>query len=143
MNNRSVPAATLLPHLVYRDLQRACNWLEEALGFREHFRYGEPLSGVQMYLGDAYIMLTGPRPGIDSPAQLGYGTQTLTVIVADVDAHFRRAKRGGARVWEELHETVYGEKQYGVEDVEGHRWLFSEHARDVDPRDWGATIKPV
>ncbi len=37
-----------------------------------------------MHLGAAYIMLTGPRPGIDSPANLGYGIQTLTVIVADV-----------------------------------------------------------
>ena len=93
-----------------------------------------------MHLGAAYIMLTGPRPGIDSPANLGYGIQTLTVIVADVGAHFDKAKREGAIIWEELHETVYGERQYGLEDLDGHRWLFSQHARDVDPKEWGATI---
>ena len=30
---------------------------------------------------------------------------------------------------------------YGVEDLDGHRWLFSQHARDVDPQEWGATLK--
>src|SRR3989441_4216171 len=98
------------------------------------------VSGIQMHLGAAYIMLTGPRPGTDSPANLGYGTQTLTVIVADVDADFDKAKREGAIIWEELHETVYGERQYGLEDMDGHRWLFSQHARDVDPKEWRATI---
>jgi uncharacterized glyoxalase superfamily protein PhnB len=29
------------------------------------------------------------------------------------------------------HETVYGERQYGAEDLEGHHWLFSRHARDA------------
>jgi uncharacterized glyoxalase superfamily protein PhnB len=41
---------------------------------------------------------------------------------------------------EDLHETAYGERQYGVEDLEGHHWLFSRHARDVDPAEWGATV---
>ena len=107
----------------------------------EHFRYGEPVSGIQMSLDDAYIMLTGPRSGTDSPARLGHGTQTLTIIVADVYAHFLTSRREGAVIWEELHVTVYGERQYGVTDLDGHRWLFSEHVQDVDPKDWGAIMK--
>jgi uncharacterized glyoxalase superfamily protein PhnB len=35
---------------------------------------------------------------------------------------------------------MYGEKQYGVEDLEGHRWLFSQHVRDVSPEEWGAKV---
>ncbi len=75
-----------------------------------------------------------------TPARLGYGTQSLTVMVEDVDAHFARTKSKGARILEDLHETIYGERQYGVEDLEGHHWLFSQHARDVSPDEWGATI---
>ena len=41
--------------------------------------------------------------------------------------------KAGARIVEDLHETAYGELQYGVEDLEGHHWLFSRHARDVTP----------
>ena len=94
-----------------------------------------------MYLGDAHIMLAGPRPGAtETPAKLGYVTQMLTVIVPNVEAHYTRTKREGGTLWEELHETVYGERQYGVSDLEGHRWLFSEHARDLNPESWGATV---
>ncbi len=140
MNNRSVPTATLLPHLVYRNVPEACEWLTRVFGFTEHYRYGDPVSGIQMYLGGAYIMLTGPRDRTQSPAKLGYGTQMLTIMVPEVDAHCRKAKQEGAKVWEELHETIYGERQYGVDDLDGHRWLFSQHARDVSPDAWGATI---
>lgn len=62
------------------------------------------------------------------------------MFVEDVDAHYRRAKLEGAKIVEELHETCYGERQYGVEDLDGHHWLFSQHAKDVSPADWGATI---
>jgi uncharacterized glyoxalase superfamily protein PhnB len=85
-------------------------------------------------------MLSGPRPGHETPATLGCGTQMLTVIVPNVDAHYQKTTREGAKIWEDLHETVYGERQYGVEDLDGHRWLFSQHARDVNPEEWGATL---
>jgi len=41
---------------------------------------------------------------------------------------------------EEPHETVYGERQYAALDLDGHHWLFSQHARDLSPADWGARI---
>ena len=75
------------------------------------------------------------------PARLGYGTQNLTVFVEDVDAHYDNAREAGARIVEELHETVYGERQYGAEDLDGHLWLFSRHARDVSPEEWGARMR--
>ena len=93
-----------------------------------------------MFLGHAWIMLNGARAGRSSPRAAGNSTQCLTVFVEDVDAHFARAQAAGARVVEELHETEYGERQYGVEDQEGHFWIFSRHARDVGPEEWGATL---
>src|SRR5215203_6794772 len=88
--NRSVPADIVLPHLVYRDVAAAIAWLTTTFGFEEHYRYGPPDApqGAQMHLGDAWIMLTSARPGRDSPAHLGAYTQSLTVFVADVDAHY-------------------------------------------------------
>jgi uncharacterized glyoxalase superfamily protein PhnB len=87
-------------------------------------------------------MLRNARQGCLIPARLGYGTQNLTVFVDDVDTHYARAKAAGARIVEELHETEYGERQYGAEDIDGHLWLFSRHARDVNPEEWGATVTP-
>jgi uncharacterized glyoxalase superfamily protein PhnB len=141
MNNRSVPTSTILAHLCYSDLAEAAAWLTRVFGFTEYYRYGQPVSGVQLYLGDAHIMISGPREGrFEPPGKLAIGTQMLTVIVPDVRAHYANSKRHGATIWEELQETVYGELQYGVTDLEGHRWLFSQHARDADPASWGATV---
>jgi uncharacterized glyoxalase superfamily protein PhnB len=138
MTNHSVPVDTVLPHVMYQDLPAAIAWLGKAFGFVEHYHYGEPMSGAQMYLGRAFVMLKQARHA--SPSQLGYGTQSLTVFVEDVEAHFAHAKAGGARILEEPHETVYGEFQYAAEDADGHHWLFSRHARDLSPADWGAVI---
>ncbi len=140
LTNRSVPASTVLPHIFYADVSEAITWLTRTFGFSEHYRYGEPASGAQMHLGNAWIMLKKARPGTASPAQLGYGTQSLTIFIDDVDAHFQRAKSAGAKVVEDLHETVYGERQYGAVDLAGHHWLFSRHARDLDPAEWGAAV---
>ncbi len=138
--NRSVPTDSVLPHVVYQDVAEAVAWLSRTFGFREQYRYGEPVSGAQIRLGKAWIMISGPREGVASPAKLGYGTQSLTVFVEDVDAHFRCAKAAGAKIVEDLNETVYGERQYGAVDLDGHRWLFSRHARDLGPEEWGAKV---
>jgi len=140
MTNRSVPVDTVLPHLTYRNVASAIAWLTEVFGFTEHYRYGEAPDGAQMYLGKAFIMLSTVRADRASPAQVSLRTQSLTVFVDDVDAHFVRAKSAGAKIVEELNETIYGERQYGAEDLDGHHWLFSRHARDVSPDEWGAKI---
>jgi uncharacterized glyoxalase superfamily protein PhnB len=142
IKNRSVPTETILPHLAYQNIEEAIEWLTRVFGFSEHYRYGEPgaASGAQMHLGEAWIMLERAREGRVSPVQAGACTQNLTVFVGDVDAHFQKAKAQGAQIFEEVHETVYGERQYGAVDLDGHRWLFSRHARDVSPTEWGAQI---
>jgi uncharacterized glyoxalase superfamily protein PhnB len=139
ITNRSLPVDTVLPHIMYQDVANAIEWLTRVFGFKEHYRYGEPLSGAQMYAGKACIMIKGAG-GHATPAHLGYGTQSLTIFIDDVDAHFARAKSAGAKIVEDLHETVYGELQYAVEDLDGHHWLFSRHARDLSPDEWGAVI---
>lgn len=140
MKNRSVPPDTVLPHVMYLDLVGAIGWLGKAFGFTEHYRYGAPPSGAQMHMGKAWIMVKQARRGCANPAELGYGTQSLTVFVEDVEAHFQKARAAGAKILEEPHETEYGEFQFAAEDLEGHHWLFSRHARDVSPDEWGATI---
>jgi len=143
LKNRSLPIDTILPHVVYQDVAEAVAWLSKTFGFFEHYRYGdpaEPVSGAQMHLGNAWIMLHRARAGSATSAQLGSGTQSLTVFVEDLESHFQSTKAGGAKILEDPHETVYGEFQYAAEDLDGHHWLFSRHARDLSPDEWGAKI---
>lgn len=142
-SNRSVPPDTLLPHVCYRNVEDALAWLDRAFAFVEHYRYGEPggrVHGAQVHLGNAWIMLRTLDPGHATPAQLGYGTQSLTIFIDEVEAHYQRAKSAGARIVEEPHETAYGESQYAALDLDGHHWLFSRHAKDRAPEEWGAFV---
>jgi hypothetical protein len=51
IENRSVPTNTVLPHVIYRDVEQAVAWLTKTFGFAEHYRYGEPggpVNGAQL-----------------------------------------------------------------------------------------------
>lgn len=109
--------------------------------FVRHVGYGNGPAGGQMWAGKAAIQVRQARDGAKSPAQLGYGTQSLTIFIGDVDAHYARAKTAGAEILEQPHETEYGEYQYAAEDLDGHHWLFSRHAKDRSPEEWGAVVK--
>jgi hypothetical protein len=86
IENRSVPADILLPHIVYRDVAADSMelgvWIRRALSLRRIFRRAE-------HLGDAWIMVRKARPGEAAPSQLGCWAQSLTVFVEDVGAHYK------------------------------------------------------
>ena len=140
ISNRSLPMHTVLPHVMYGDVVEAIAWLSHAFGFVEHYRYGDPVSGAQVKAGNAWIMLKQIQDEEQTPKQLGFGTQSLTIFIDGLEAHFEKAKSAGVVILEDLHETVYGELQYAAEDLDGHHWLFSRHARDLSPEQWGAVV---
>jgi len=137
--NRSVPTDIVLPHLAYQDVAAAASWLTRVFGFVEHYRYGAPVAGVQMNAGRALIMLMESR-GAPLPAQISSRLYATSIFVEDLEAHYAHSKAECADIVEELRETAYGELQYGVKDLDGHLWIFSRHARDVAPQEWGATV---
>jgi uncharacterized glyoxalase superfamily protein PhnB len=47
--------------------------------------------------------------------------------VDDLDAHFERAKAAGATILSEPEDVPEaGIRHYRAEDLEGHRWMFSQ-----------------
>jgi uncharacterized glyoxalase superfamily protein PhnB len=142
IRNRSLLTDVVLPHVVYKDLGAAIEWLTRAFGFVEHYRYGDPISGAQRRFASAWVMVSAGGTGYRNRLELGFGTQCLSVFLEDVETHFARASRASARILEEPHETVYGELQYAAADLEGHRWLFSRHARDLSPAHMGSQDHP-
>jgi uncharacterized glyoxalase superfamily protein PhnB len=79
-----------------------------------------------MQLGEGLIMMGYPGPKYKNPKRLGQATQSLYVNVDDVDEHFARARKAGARILEEPKDTLYGDRRYGAEDPEGHQWYFAQ-----------------
>lgn len=129
----------ITPYLLYEDVAGSLDWLTDAFGFREKLRFPGPegnITHAEIELGDGVIMLGDPGDEYRNPKRLGQATQLVHVYVDDVDKHFRRAKEAGATIVSELEDQTYGDRRYIAEDLEGHRWTFSQHVRDVAPEDW-------
>jgi uncharacterized glyoxalase superfamily protein PhnB len=140
--NRSIPAATVIPVLVYPDVRAAVEWLSVAFGFQERVRIGED-HRAQLQIGSDGAVIVADVRGEQQPPQAGTITHLMKVRVAAVDAQSERARRHGARVLQEPTEYEYGERECTVEDLAGHRWHFTQTIRDVAPEEWGGvTVEP-
>jgi len=133
--NRSVPAATVIPVLIYPDVSEAVGWLCAAFGFVERVRIGEN-HRAQLQFGDG-ALIVGDVRGDRRPPRAGEVTHSVTVRVEDVRGHCERARGNGARILMEPTDFEYGERQYSAEDPAGHQWTFSETLADVAPEEWG------
>jgi uncharacterized glyoxalase superfamily protein PhnB len=136
MRNRSIPAATVIPVLVYPDVRAAVAWLTGAFGFAERVRIGEDHRS-QMRIGDDGAVIVADVQHERRPPEPGVVTHELKVRVTDVDAVIARARAFGATVVQEPVEYGYGEREATVEDLAGHRWQFTQTLRDVAPEEWG------
>jgi PhnB protein len=128
----------ITPYLLYEDVAGALQWLAKAFGLRERTRLPGPggkVAHAEMELAGGVVMMGHPGADYKNPKRLGQVTQSLYVYVEDVDKHFEHARGAGARILEEPKDQFYGDRRYGVEDPEGHRWYFAQHVRDVAPED--------
>jgi len=133
--NRSIPSAPVIPVLVYPDVRAAVAWLETAFGFAERVRIGEDHRS-QVSVGEGAVIIADVRHD-RRPPRKGEETHRVMVRVEDARAHCERARSNGGHVLMEPTDFEYGERQYEVEDLAGHRWTFSETLADVAPEDWG------
>ncbi len=152
--NRSAPSGTIVPSLIYNDVAKAIDWLCDVFGFTERLRAGGEgkISHAQLAIGQGGVMLGASRlgQGFDSPDDAEFRppranevNQTLSVHVEDVDRHYEHAKQRGARILHPPTTYPYGERQYTAEDLNGHRWTFSQSVADVKPEEWGATVSEL
>jgi uncharacterized glyoxalase superfamily protein PhnB len=119
----------VVPYLLYEDAGAAMDWLIRVFGFTERVRdrqsdgavrHGELLTG-----NGGVIMLGSPGPGFRGPARLGEVTQLQCITITGLLAHRERAQTSGADV-SEVAMRAGRAHSYMVDDLEGHRWYFSE-----------------
>jgi uncharacterized glyoxalase superfamily protein PhnB len=138
--NRSIPAATVIPVLIYPDVRAAVAWLSNAFGFAERVQIGEDHRS-QMSVGDGAVIIGDVR-NERRPPRPGEATHSVMVRVDDANAHYQRAKAHGAQILMEPTDFEYGERQYTAADLAGHHWTFSETLDDVAPETWGGILVP-
>jgi len=128
--------ATMISAMRYDDPAAAVDWLCRVFGFKPHAVYKDDAGNVvhaELLFGNGMIML---GPNIDSPFGRymtmpkdagGRCTQTVYVIVDDVDAHHAQASAAGADVVMPLRDESYGGREYSCRDPEGHIWTFGNY----------------
>ncbi len=131
IENRSMPRASVMPVLIYKDVDAAVNWLCAAFGFTERWRAGG--HRAQLAYGAGALVVAEPS------ARGQGGPSAVLVRVDDVDAHHAQACDRGAKILQPPTDHPYGERQYTAVDPAGHRWTFSQSIADLAPEDWGAT----
>ncbi len=128
--------ATMISAMRYDDPAAAVDWLCRVFGFKPHAVYKDDAGNVvhaELSFGNGMIML---GPNIDSPFGRymtmpkdagGRCTQTVYVIVDDVDAHHAHASAALADVVMLLRDESYGGREYSCRDPEGHVWTFGNY----------------
>jgi uncharacterized glyoxalase superfamily protein PhnB len=139
-SNEAWPAVVPMP--TYEDVGKASDWLCRAFGFRETQRFSDRDGRVTTTILEAprggAVMLGWTGPNYQSPLRhrqtceaaerwqaVAYVVDGVLVTVDDVDRHCAQARAAGARVLTEPEDSGHG-RAYRVEDLEGHRWMFSE-----------------
>jgi uncharacterized glyoxalase superfamily protein PhnB len=133
-NQRIQP--TIIPTLRYRDGAAAIAWLCKAFGFMPQLVVPDPSGAIahaQLVFGNSMVMLGSANNNafhalVQSPIESGgIGSQSVYIIVADVDAHYQAAIAAGATVVIAIQDEDYGGRGYSCRDPEGHVWNFGSY----------------
>src|SRR3977135_1523340 len=130
----------VIPRLAYEDAGLAAEWISKVFGFREAERFHDgvgtvtdvvlDLDGAMVMVGHPTDAYQGPRRHAQACAparqwlETPYIVDGVVVMIDDVDTHFGRAKRGGAKILSEP-ETNQRQRQYRVEDPDRHTWMYA------------------
>ncbi len=68
---------------------------------------------------------------MQSPSETKVAMMGVFVYLADVDAHYERARAAGAEIVQALYDQSYG-RTYTARDLDGHPWFFTTPARSAD-----------
>ena len=127
MDQPKIPTQ-IIPYIFYRDVPAALDWLARTFGFKEVMRVGTPSGGMhgEMELDGQKIMMGQGHKhwGMVNAREAGVATQGVFIYLADVDAHYERARAAGAEIEEPLKNVDYG-RTYTARDLDGHPWFFA------------------
>ncbi len=120
----------IFPALRYEDAPAAIEWLGNAFGFEQQMVVPGPdgtIAHAQLRFESGVIMLGSADHSPRTTNPWATVKQGVYVYVADVDAHYERAKAAGAEIVRELQATEYGSREYSARDTGGHLWSFGTY----------------
>ncbi len=129
----------IIPNLRYHDAPSAIAFLCNAFGFTEHAVYSDPnnpahimhaqllFNGQMIMLGSVGLTAFATAAPMRTVRESGGNSQSLYVVLDDVDAHAARARAAGADIFMEPEHQFHGGRSYSVRDTEGNAWTFGSY----------------
>jgi PhnB protein len=131
---------SVTPYVSIKGAAAALEFYKRAFGAELLYKLDMPdgkIGHAEIQIGDSRIMLADENDMPDgitkSPATLGGTSFGILLYGENVDARFKRAVDGGAKVVRPVADQFYGDRSGTVQDPFGHLWTFSTHVEDVTP----------
>src|SRR6266567_5081268 len=96
--SRTTGSASVVPELVYADVEEAIEWLCETFGFSELWRAGGHRARLAFGNGVLIVADADSAYGRAAPERDGPRSYSIMVKVENVDAHHDHARRRGALI---------------------------------------------
>ncbi|RJF93768.1 VOC family protein [Sphingomonas cavernae] len=130
----------LIPCLSYKDAPAAIAFLCDAFGFGRHAVYADDkdpdfIHHAQLVRDGQMVMLSSfardsdymKKANILHPQDAGGNTQSIYVVIDDVDGHATTARAAGARIILDPADQDYDGRVYSAFDTEGYAWSFGNY----------------
>ena len=89
---------------------------------------------AQLVRDDQMVMLSSASPTpfakaapMKTVAEAGGNTQSLYVVLDNVDDHAANARKNGADIFMEPEDQAHGGRSYSARDLEGNCWTFGSY----------------
>lgn len=129
----SAVSPTIIPQIWYPEPDAAIAFLERAFDFHRHSEApgedGDVRRIVQVGKGFVFVgSARTPRFVFRTPRESsGVNTGAIYIAAANVDALYKRAKKGGATIVRKLADTDYGSREFSVYDPDEYLWNFGTY----------------
>jgi uncharacterized glyoxalase superfamily protein PhnB len=129
----------VIPVLRYADAPRAIDFLCAAFGFVRYAVYSDAetpsrVDHAELVWAGQMIMVSSAietpfarAAGMRTAAEAGGVTQSLYLVLDDVDGHAATAVAAGAEIFLAPEDQPYGGRSYSARDPEGNVWTFGSY----------------
>ncbi len=114
-----------VPVIATANVRATLDYYTQALGFSEHFTYGEPpvYAGVER---DGVLLYISCDEKLAATLKSSGAHPDVFLWVRDVDNVFEEHKRCGAKIVENISDRPWDARQYVIEDPNGYHLKIAE-----------------
>ena len=117
--SNSIECCAVYPTLAVSDVEKACNWYIEKLGFSIRFLWGTPPSHGAISLGEASVHFW------KGPPQLG--ENWIYFDISNLDTMYERAKTNGVNITRPPENYPWGMREFNAVDLNGYNIRFGQN----------------